>query len=116
MILLVNSNESENKLDYVLKHMGSEEYLEYRERDGLTVDEAYQYLKRCEEKHLDWRTGRPISEDASTNRNAVYAWMDKTEKKVNGERKQIVSNTSQNYLTILRNDERFIFLEFLLVV
>ena len=48
MILLVNSNESENKLDYVLKHMGSEEYLEHRERDGLTVDEAYQYLKRCE--------------------------------------------------------------------
>ena len=76
MILLVNSNESENKLDYVLKHMGSEEYLEYRERDGLTVDEAYQYLKRCEEKHLDWRTGRPISEDASTNRNAVYALLD----------------------------------------
>ena len=46
MILLVNSNESENKLDYVLKHMGSEEYLAYRERDGLTIDEAYQYLKR----------------------------------------------------------------------
>lgn len=37
MILLVNRNESENKLDYVLKHMGSEEYLEYRERDGLTI-------------------------------------------------------------------------------
>ena len=107
MILLVNSNESENKLDYVLKHMGSEEYLEYRERDGLTIDEAYQYLKRCEEQHLDWRTGRPISEDVSNNRNAVYALLDKTEKKINGERKQVVSNTSQNYLTILRNDERF---------
>ena len=63
MILLTNSNEAENKLDYVLQHMGSEEYLEYRERDGLTIDEAYQYLKRCEEQHLDWRTGRPISED-----------------------------------------------------
>ena len=90
MILLTNSNETENKLDYVLQRMGSEEYLEYRERDGLTVDEAYQYLKRCEEQHLDWRTGRPIREDVSTNRNAVYALLDKTEKKVNGERKQLV--------------------------
>ena len=107
MILLTNSNEAENKLDYVLQHMGSEEYLEYRERDGLTIDEAYQYLKRCEEQHLDWRTGRPISEDVSNNRNAVYALLDKTEKKINGERKQVVSNTSQNFLTILRNDERF---------
>lgn len=107
MILLVNSNESENKLDYVLKHMGSEKYLAYRERDGLTIDVAYRYLKDCEEKHLNWRTGEPISEDVSNNRDAVYALLDKTEKKINGERKLIVSNTSQNYLTILRNDERF---------
>ena len=107
MILLAISNESENKLDYLLRHDMSTEELGRFLADGFTIDEVFQSVKNHEENNLDWRTGRPKGEGASSNRNIVYSLLDKTEKKINGERKQVVSNTSQNYLTILRNDERF---------
>lgn len=75
--------------------------------DGLTMDEVYQSVRNHEENNLDWRTGRPKGEGASNNHGAVYSLLDKMEKKIDGERKQVVCNTAQNFLVILRNDERF---------
>ena len=81
--------------------------LEITKKNSFTTDEIYQYLKRCEAEHLDPETGRPLSEKVSENRDAVYMLLDKVEKKIDGVRQQVVCNTAQNFLTILRNDDRF---------
>ena len=104
MIALAND---ENKLDFLLQRVPVDELTTYMAKNSLSVDEMYRLLKRCDEQHLDWRTGKPISENVSSNRDAVYTLLDKTEKKINGEKKQIVATTAQNFLTILRNDKRF---------
>ncbi|WP_173444553.1 virulence-associated E family protein [Selenomonas ruminantium] len=101
------ASEIDDRLDYILRRWGAEKYLSLTKQNGFTTGEVYHFLKRCEAEHLDPDTGRPASQQPSDNRDDVYALLDKTEKKINGERKLIVSNTSQNYLTILRNDERF---------
>ena len=101
------ANEIDHKIDYILKHLGADGYLEITKKNSFTTDEIYQYLKRCEAEHLDPETGRPLSEKVSENRDAVYMLLDKVEKKIDGVRQQVVCNTAQNFLTILRNDDRF---------
>lgn len=104
---MVSLANDENKLDFLLQRVPVDELTTYMAKNSLSVDEMYRLLKRCDEQHLDWRTGKPISENVSSNRDAVYTLLDKTEKKINGEKKQIVATTAQNFLTILRNDKRF---------
>ena len=101
------AGEIDHKIDYILKHLGADGYLEITKKNGFTTDELYQYLKRCEAEHLDPETGRPLNEKVSENRDAVYMLLDKVEKKIDGVRQQVVCNTAQNFLTILRNDDRF---------
>lgn len=101
------TNEIDNKIDYILMHLGADGYLEITKKNGFTTDELYKYLKRCEAEHLDPETGRPLSEKVSETRDAVYMLLDKVEKKIDGVRQQVVCNTAQNFLTILRNDDRF---------
>ena len=104
---MIDNPTTENKLDYLLRHDMSTEELGRFLADGLTMDEVYQSVRNHEENNLDWRTGRPKGEGASNNHGAVYSLIDKMEKKIDGERKQVVCNTAQNFLVILRNDERF---------
>ena len=104
---MIDNPTTENKLDYLLRHDMSTEELGRFLADGLTMDEVYQSVRNHEENNLDWRTGRPKGEGASNNHGAVYSLLDKMEKKIDGERKQVVCNTAQNFLVILRNDERF---------
>ena len=101
------ANEIDNKIDYILKHLGADGYLEITKKNGFTTDELYQYLKRCEAEHLDPETGRPLSEKVSENRDAVYMLLDKEVKKIDGEKTMVVCRTASNFLTILRNDEHF---------
>lgn len=107
MVIALANTENECKLDFLLQRVPVDELTEYMAKNSLSVDEMYRLLKRFDEQHLDWRTGKPISENVSSNRDAVYTLLDKTEKKINGEKKQIVATTAQNFLTILRNDKRF---------
>ena len=84
------AGEIDHKIDYILKHLGADGYLEITKKNGFTTDELYQYLRRCEAEHLDPETGRPLSEKVSENRDAVYMLLDKVEKKIDGVRQQVV--------------------------
>lgn len=55
MISLAND---ENKLDFLLQRVPVDELTEYMAKNSLSVDEMYHLLKRCDEQHLDWRTGK----------------------------------------------------------
>ena len=107
MVIALANAENENALDYLLQRMPVDELTTYMAKNSLSVDEMYHLLKRCDEQHLDWRTGKPISENVSSNRDAVYMLLDKEYKKINGEKTLVVCRTASNFLTILRNDEHF---------
>ena len=107
MVIALANAENENALDYLLQRMPVDELTTYMAKNSLSVDEMYHLLKRFDEQHLDWRTGKPISENVSSNRDAVYMLLDKEYKKINGEKTLVVCRTASNFLTILRNDEHF---------
>lgn len=101
------AGEIDYQFDFLIRHMGTDGYAEAIKRDNFKKEELYNHVKYCVDNHLDWRTGEPISEKASDNRDAVYMLLDKEYKKINGEKTLVVCRTASNFLTILRNDEHF---------
>ena len=101
------AGEIDYQFDFLIRHMGTDGYTEAIKRDNFKKEELYNHVKYCVDNHLDWRTGEPISEKASDNRDAVYMLLDKEVKKIDGEKTMVVCRTASNFLTILRNDEHF---------
>ena len=101
------AGEIDYQFDFLIRHMGTDGYAEAIKRDNFKKEELYNHVKYCVDNHLDWRTGEPISEKASDNRDAVYMLLDKEVKKIDGEKTMVVCRTASNFLTILRNDEHF---------
>lgn len=58
MVIALANAENENALDYLLQRMPVDELTTYMAKNSLSVDEMYHLLKRCDEQHLDWRTGK----------------------------------------------------------